>query len=115
MNSTDLTSAGVRTVASPAVGLGSAVRADLVVRTAPYAAPANGMRLPVAGARPAVRLRGLLAAAGTTGAGSTGAPSGTAALRFVQRTTPKGCAVAGVAFEHISSTPGDLPPEDPLS
>ena len=115
MISTDMTFTGVSTVTPPAVDLRCATSADLVVRMAPYAAPWNGTGLPVAGALPAVRLRGLMAAAGTTGSIATGARLGTDALPSVQSTASKGFAVAGVDFEHISSTPGDLPPEDPLS
>ena len=115
MISTDMTNAGVSTVTSPAVGLRCADSADVVVRTARYAAPENGTGLSVTGALPAVRLRGLLAAGGTTRSDATGAPFGTDGLPFVQRTTPEGRAVAGVVLDHTSSTPGDLPPEDPLS
>ena len=115
MNSTDMTYAGVSTVTPPAVGLPCAAAADVVVRMAPYAAPWNGTGLSRTGAVPAVRLRGLLAAGGTTRSDATGAPSGTDALPFVQRTTTEDRAVAGVVLEFISSTPGDLPPEDPLS
>ena len=111
MISTDMTFAGVSTVTSPAVGLRCPASADLVVRMAPYAAPWSGTGLSL----PAVRLRGLIAAAGTTGSIATGARLGTDALPSVQSTTPKGFAVAGVDSEHTSSTPGDLPPEDPLS
>ena len=113
MNSTDTTYAGVSTVTPPAVGLRCAASAELVVRMAPYAAPENGTGLLVAGTLPAVRLRGLIAVAGTSGSTTTGASFGADALPSVQRPAPKGGDVAG--FEHTSSTPGDLPPEDPLS
>jgi hypothetical protein len=92
--SIDMTS-GAGTVTPPPVGLCSA---DQVVVMAPYAAPENGTGLPVAGTTAPVRPRGL-----------------TAAVRpSVQTTAPREFAVAGVPAGHTSSTPGDLPPEDPL-
>jgi hypothetical protein len=105
--STDMTSTGAGTVTPPAVGLCSSGSADQVVLMAPIAAPWTGTGLPYAGSAPAVRLRGLTA---TTGAfpSATVRPS-------VQTTALPEFAVVGVPTEHPSSTPGDLPPEDPLS
>ena len=103
MISTDTTHTGAGTVTPPAVGMCSA---DRVVRTAPDAAPWKGTGLPVAGTASPFRLRGLSAAGAVLG--GTVRPS-------VQTTALPGFAVAGVPVEHTSSTPGDLPPEDPLS
>ncbi|WP_222194044.1 hypothetical protein [Modestobacter italicus] len=114
MNSTDMTVAGVSTVTSPAVGLRCSVPADRVALMAPYAAPWNGTGLSNAGSDATARLRGLIAAAGTTGSLTTGAPIGTDAQPSDQTTALTG-AFAGVPARHTSSTPGDLPPEDPLS
>jgi hypothetical protein len=97
--STDVKNTGAGTVTPPAVGLCSAGSVDQVVLMAPYAAPWTGTGLPIAGPATAVRLRGLAA---------TVRPS-------VQTTALPEFAVVGVPTEHISSTPGDLPPEDPLS
>ena len=100
---------GAGTVTPPAVGM---CPADRVVLTAPYSAPWGGTATPFAGAATPVRLRRLTAAAGTTGtttgAFATDRPS-------VQTTALRQFAVTGVLAEHASSTPGDLPPEDPLS
>ncbi|MGY5882809.1 hypothetical protein [Modestobacter lacusdianchii] len=115
MNSTDMTIAGVSTVTSPAVGLRCSLPADRVALMAPYAAPWNGTGLSIAGSATTVRLRGLTAAAGTTGFLATGAPIGTDAQPSVQTTALKGNAFAGAPARHTSTTPGDLPPEDPLS
>jgi hypothetical protein len=101
--STDTTHTGAGTVTPPAVGMCSA---DRVVRTAPDAAPWKGTGLPVSGTASPFRLRGLSAAGAALG--GTVRPS-------VQTTALPGFAVAGVPVEHPSSTPGDLPPEDPLS
>jgi hypothetical protein len=98
--STDSNYTGAGTVTPPAVGLCSTVQ---VVRTAGSVAPWSATGLPVAGA---VRLRGLTL---TTGA-STDATRPSAP--FADRREP---AVTGVPTEHTSSTPGDLPPEDPPS
>ncbi|MCZ2823876.1 MULTISPECIES: hypothetical protein [unclassified Modestobacter] len=119
MNSTDITTAGVRTVTSPAVGLRCSTPAEWVVSMATAAAPHRGTGLPFAGSATAVRLRGLTAAAGTTGLSTTGARLGADALPSVQTTSVqntalKGYAVIGAPARHTSSTPGDLPPEDPL-
>ncbi len=103
MISTDTTYTGAGTVTPPAVGMCSA---DRVVRTAPSAAPWKGTGLPVSGTASPFRLRGLSAAG--TALGGTVRPS-------VQTTALPWFAVAGVPVEHPSSTPGDLPPEDPLS
>jgi hypothetical protein len=97
--SIDVKNTGAGTVTPPAVGLCSAGSVDQVVLMAPYAAPWTGTGLPIAGPATAVRLRGLAA---------TARPS-------VQTTALPEFAVVGVPTEHISSTPGDLPPEDPLS
>ena len=100
MISTDFVSTGAGSVTPPAVGMCSAGQ---VVRTAPHAAPFQGTALPTAGTVTAVRLRDLMAAGVVPGA--TARPS-------VQTTVQQGFAVIGVP---ASSTPGDLPPEDPLS
>jgi phage tail tape-measure protein len=99
--STDTTYTGAGTVTPPAVGMCSA---DRVVLAARQAAPWTGTGLTVAGTASPFRLRGLTAA----GFGTTVRPS-------VQTTALPGAAVVGVPVEHPSSTPGDLPPEDPLS
>jgi hypothetical protein len=95
--SIDVQHTGAGTVTPPAVGLCSAGSVDQVVLMAPYAAPWTGTGLPTGG--PAVRLRGLAA---------TARPS-------VHTTALPEFAVVGVPTERTSSTPGDLPPEDPLS
>jgi hypothetical protein len=100
--STDTKNTGAGVVTPPAVGMCSA---DQVVLMAPYAAPQNGTGLPVAGTATAVRLR---AAGTTTGQFATARPS-------VQISALRELAFAGVPTGHTSSTPGDLPPEDPLS
>jgi hypothetical protein len=99
--STVFENTGAGTVTPPAVGMCSA---DRVALTAPQAAPWTGTGLPVAGTASPFRLRGLTAA----GTGTTVRPS-------VQTTALPGAAVVGVPVEHPSSTPGDLPPDDPLS
>jgi hypothetical protein len=81
---------------------------------APLAALYEGTGLPIAGTATPVRLRGLIAAAGMTGT-TTGAFLGATVRPSVQTTALPGFAVFGVPVEHPSSTPGDLPPEDPLS
>jgi hypothetical protein len=96
--SIDVTTTGAGTVTPPAVGLCSSSSVDRAVLLAPYAAPASGTGLSATGMRTAVRPRSLIAAAGTTAfaggfLGATVRPS----------------------VQHASSTPGDLPPEDPLS
>ncbi|MGY1838338.1 MULTISPECIES: hypothetical protein [unclassified Modestobacter] len=111
MNSTDFVVTGLGVVApEPATG----VRAtswterwtERVVLMAPTAAPCQGTGLP------AVRLRGLFS--GATAADATGAPYGTGTqLIDLART---GLATTGVPAQRTTSTtPGDLPPEDPLS
>jgi hypothetical protein len=97
--SIDVTTTGAGTVTPPAVGLCSSSSVDRAVLMAPYAAPQSGTGLPTAGTRTAVRPRGLIAAASPTGT-TTGAFLGASVRPSVQ---------------HTSSTPGDLPPEDPLS
>lgn len=114
MITTDMTNAGVRTVTPPVVGLRCSIPAEWVVATAPAAAPQHGTGLSFAGSVPAVRLRGLTAAAGTTGLTTTGVLLGIDALPSVQTTALEGYAVTGAPARHHSSTPGDLPPEDPL-
>ncbi len=109
MISTDTRNTGAGTVTPPAVGMRSA---DQVVLMAPYAAPWEGTGLPCAGATS--RLRGLVAVAGTTGS-TDGTVLGATARPSVQTTAQQWFAVAGVPAEHPSSTPGDLPPDDPLS
>jgi hypothetical protein len=104
--SIDIKNSGAGTVTPPAVGLCSSVAADQVVLMAPYAAPWSGTGLPIAGTAPSIRLRGLSAAGVFLGA--TVRPS-------VQTTAEREFAVTGVPAGHASSTPGDLPPEDPLS
>ena len=98
MNSTATKYTGAGTVTPPAVGTCSPGQ---VVLMGACSAPesATGLRiagLPIAGP------------AGTTGAfpGGTARPS-------VQSTARRDRVV--VRYEHTSSTPGDLPPEDPLS
>jgi hypothetical protein len=88
---------GAVVVTPPAVGACSPRPAEQVVSMAPYAAPWKGTGLPIAGATTPVRLRGLIADAGTTGFSTTGV------------------AVPAATVQHKSSTPGDQPPEDPLS
>jgi len=106
--------AGAGTVTPPAVGLCSSISADQIVRMAPLAALYQGTGLPIAGTATPDRLRGLIAAAGTTGS-TTGAFLGATARPSVPTTAQWGFAVVGAPTEHTSSTPGDLPPEDPLS
>jgi hypothetical protein len=106
--SIDIKNSGAGNETPPAVGMCSAGQVALM---APYAAPWSGTRLPVAGTATSVRLRGLIAAAGTT----TGAFLGATVRPSVQITAQQEFAVAGVPAGHASNTPGDLPPEDPLS
>jgi hypothetical protein len=98
---------GAGTVTPPAVGM---CPAQQVVLTAPYAAAWRGTGRLLTGTATPVRLRRRIAAAGTTGAflGATVRSS-------VPTTALRQFAVTGVPAEHASSTPGDLPPEDPLS
>jgi hypothetical protein len=105
--SIDMFATGAGTVTPPAVGLCSSGSADQVVLMAPNAAPWTGTGLPFAGSAPAARLRGLTAA--------TGAFTSATVRPNVQTTALPEFAVLGVPTEHPSSTPGDLPPEDPLS
>ena len=98
MISIDITSTGAGTVTPPAVGL---CAVDQVVLMAPYAAPWTGTTLPSGGTGTSLRLR-------RTAVGIAVRPS-------VQTTALRGFAVVGVPAEHPNSTPGDLPPEDPLS
>jgi hypothetical protein len=114
--STDTKYTGAGNETPPAVG---ACWGDQVVLMAPVAAPVDGTGLPLSGqllsgSVTPIRLRGLTAAAGTTGT-TTGAFLGATARPSVQTPAPRGFAVAGVPAEHTSSTPGDLPPEDRLS
>ena len=103
MISTDVKNTGAGTVTPPAVGMCSA---DQVVLTAPTTAPSQWTGLPTTGAVTSIRLRGLAA---------IGAFPGATVRPFVQTTAQLGTAVVGVPAGHTSSTPGDLPPEDPLS
>ena len=114
MISIDVMTTGAGTVTPPAVGLCAAGSTDQVVLMAPYAAPWTGTGLPAAGFGTAVRPRGLTAAVGTAGT-TTGVVLGATARPSVQISALRGFAVAGIPTEHTSSTPGDLPPEDPLS
>jgi hypothetical protein len=109
--SIDSTYTGAGTVTPPAVGVCSA---DRVVQMSGFAAPWNGTGLPIAGTTPPVRPRGLTAAAGATGT-TTGAFFGATVRPSVQIPAQPEFAVVGVPTEHTSSTPGALPPEDPLS
>ena len=113
MISIDVMTTGAGTVTPPAVGLCSPGSTDQVVLMAPYAAPWTGTGLPAVGST-AVRLRGLTAAVGTAGT-TTGVVLGATARPSVQTSAPRDIAVFGIPTEHTSSTPGDLPPEDPLS
>ena len=99
------TGAGIET--PPAVG---ACSVDQVVRMAPYAAPWTGTGLPSGGSATSNRLRGLTIAGTSTGValGSTARPS-------VPTTALQPFAVTGDPAGHASSTPGDPPPDDPLS
>jgi hypothetical protein len=108
--SISINNSGAGTVTPPVVGR---CAADQVVLTAPYAAPWSETPLPFAGTPASLRLRGLIAA-GTTGT-TTGAFVGATVRPSVQTTALREIAVAGVPAGHASSTPGDLPPEDPLS
>jgi hypothetical protein len=101
---------GAGTVTPPAVGMCASESFPQVVRMAPVAAPFQGTGLPIAGSATPIRLRGLTAAAGTTGIAT-----GELAHLSVQTTAVQHFAVAGVPARQISTTPGDLPPEDPLS
>jgi hypothetical protein len=108
--SIDVTISGAGTATPPAVCVCSA---DQVVLMAPFAAPPRGTGLPVAGTPAPVRFRGLITAAGTTG--SFPGVLDAAVRPSVQTAALRNTAVVGVPAGHISSTPGDLPPEDPLS
>ena len=114
MISIDVMTTGAGTVTPPAVGLCSAGSTDQVVLMAPYAAPWTGTGLPAAGSATAVRLRGLTAAVGTAGT-TTGVVLGATARPSVQTSAPRDLAAFGIPTAHTSTTPGDLPPEDPLS
>ena len=107
MISTDSTYTGAGTVTPPAVG---PCTTGQIAWMAPAAAPIRGTGLPVTGVAVPFRLRGLTAAGTTSGVtfDATVRPS-------VQTKALEEYAVAGVPSAHISTTPGDLPPEDPLS
>jgi hypothetical protein len=94
--SIDINTSGAGNETPPAVGMCSA---DQVVLMAPYAAPWQGTGLPFGGVAAPVRLRRPGAVIGAT----------------VQTTAQREFAVVGVPTAHVSSTPGDLPPRDPLS
>jgi hypothetical protein len=81
----------------PVVGVRSHRAAEQVSLMAPYAAPWNGTGLPVAGTTTSIRLRDQIADASPTGFDTTAV------------------AFAAATVQHKSSTPGDQPPEDPLS
>jgi len=105
--SIDVNDTGAGTVTPPAVGMCSA---DQVVLMAPVAAPAQGTGLPAAGPATAIRLRSLVPA------GPTGTTTGVVLGATVPTTALRAFAFSGVVpAGHTSSTPGDLPPEDPLS
>ena len=97
MTTTVFQHTGAVVVTPPAVGMCSPRPAEQVVSMAPHAAPWKGTGLPIAGIPTPVRLRGLSADAGTTGFSTTGV------------------AVPAATGQHDSTTPGDQPPEDPLS
>jgi len=103
VNSTATKYTGAGTVTPPAVGTCSPGQ---VVLMGACPAPENATGLRIAG----FPIAGLPIAGpvGTTGAfpGGTARPS-------VQITARRDRVVVG--YEHTSSTPGDLPPEDPLS
>ena len=103
MNSTVEKNTGAGAVTPPAVGTCSPVQAVLM---GAYPAPWTTTGLRIAG----LRIAGL-AIAGPTG--TTGAFPGGTARPSLQITARRDRVVVG--FEHTSSTPGDLPPEDPLS
>jgi hypothetical protein len=89
---------GAVVVTPPVLGVCSSRAAERVVPMPPYAAPWDGTGLPIAGiTTPSIRLRDMKADAGTAGFGTTGVAS------------------AAATVQHKSSTPGDQPPEDPLS
>ncbi len=93
MISTDFVATGSGTAApTPAVGACTSAWTEQLVRMAPPAAPFQGTGLPVAPT--AVRLRDLAPAS-------------------VQHSARTGLAVPGVPAQR--TTPGDLPPDDPLS
>jgi hypothetical protein len=106
VNSTDTTTVGT-TVTSPAAGL----RAAVLNATCTHGAPSTTTGLPFAGM--AVRLRGWKADGGRYA--TTGVLSGAAALPTVQIDALRLPATPGGSAERTSSTPGDLPPGDPLS
>ena len=110
MISTDPKYAGAGNVTPPAVALCPVAQFALLSGTA---APWTGTGLPIAGPVTSVRLRGQLAAAGLTGSIVGGVLDATA--RPTVPTTALRAVVPGSPTEHTSSTPGDLPPEDPLS
>ena len=105
MISIDIKNAGAGNVTPPAVGMCSA--ADQVVLWAPYAAPEQGTGLPFAGTTTPVRLRRAGAVAGIAATFARPSDQTTAIQREF--------AVAGVPTAYVSTTPGDLPPRDPLS
>ena len=106
MNSTDTTTVGT-TVTSPAAGL----RAAVGNATCTHGAPSTTTALLFAGT--AVRPRGWKADGGRYA--TTGVLSGTDALPTVQIDALRLPAMPGGTAERTSSTPGDLPPEGPLS
>ncbi|MGY1751354.1 hypothetical protein [Modestobacter sp. SYSU DS0511] len=108
MNSTDFVVTGLGVVApEPAAAVCATAWTERAVLMAPTAAPFQGTGLP------AVRLRGLLSGADATPK-RTGARYGTDAHLIAPTRT--GLAATGVPAQRATSTtPGDLPPEDPLS
>jgi len=102
--STDPTYTGAGTVTPLAVGLCATGRAAWT------AAPGTGTGLPASGSVMPFRPGGYIATVGTT----TGA-SYDAVRPSVRPKALEELALVGVTTTHTSSTPGDLPPEDPLS
>ena len=88
---------GAVVVTPPVLGVRSCRSTEEVVLMAPYAAPWKGTGVPAVGITSPIRLRDLIADVGTTGSRTTGV------------------AFAAATVQHKSSTPGDQPPEDPLS
>lgn len=108
MISTDSTYTGAGNATPPALRLCPVDQFPLVSGTA---APWTGTGLPIAGPVTSARLREQ--ATGLTGSIAGGVLD--APARPTAPTTAPRVADAGVLTEHTSSTPGDLPPEDPPS
>ena len=106
MNSTDTTTVGT-TVTSPAAGSCAVV----LSWTGTHGAPSTSTGLPFAGM--AVRLRGSKTTGGRFAA--TGLPAGIDALHSDQNGALRQPASVGGYAERTSTTPGNLPPDGPLS